>query len=113
MSAELSKLIENELTQLFDIRTERLRKEKKLREDIMAAKKDIQLLIKMFSEDVPSISIPMGDENTLEWDHRIKRLIYHRHGVSQFIENVSELKLVEVRKHLHLLIKSAKNFYAD
>lgn len=113
MSAELSKTIEHELTQLFDIRTERLRRDKKMKEDILAAKKDIQLLIKMFSEDVPSISVPMGDENFLEWDHRIKRLIYHRHGVSQFIENVNEAKLVEVRKHLHILIKSAKSFYAD
>lgn len=113
MSAELSKIIETELTQLFDIRTERMRREKKLKEEILLAKKDVQLLIKMFSEDVPSISVPMGDDNFLEWDHRIKRLIYHRHGVSQFIENVSETKLVEVRKHLHMLIKSAKNFYAD
>lgn len=113
MSEKMVKSIENELTQLFDLRREKIRKETKTRDEVASAKKDIQLLIKMFSEDVPSISVHVGNDDMLEWDARVKRLIYHRRGHAQYIENVSEAYLVEIRQYLHSLIKSAKNFYLN
>ncbi len=113
MKENLSESFEIELGQLFDLRREKIRRDERREEELRGAKKEIQLLLKMFSEDIPTVSVPLGSDTYLEWDARIKRLLYHHNGVSRFVESVQDGTLIEIRKHLLCLVKSAKKHYLD
>lgn len=113
MKENLSATFETELGQLFDLRREKIRRDARREEEIRSAKKEIQLLLKMFSEDIPTVSVALGSDNYLEWDARVKRLLYHHNGVSRYVESVQDSTLIEIRKHLLGLVKSAKNLYLD
>lgn len=105
--------LEKELGELFDIRNARIRRDRKLDEEAIAAQKDIKLLVKMFSEEIPSISITVAPNETLEWDSRSKKLVYHHDELTQFIEGVRRETLVRLRPFLHQLVKKAKSLYIE
>lgn len=105
--------LETELGELFDIRTAKLRREKTLNEDFLAAQKEVHMLILMFTDGIPSMTIPLGDNESLEWDEKISKLLYHKGELTQFIESVSKSTLVSIRPHLRALVRKAKDFYRD
>lgn len=113
MSTEVTRSLETQLGELFDLRKEKMRRNKMFEEAAIDAKKEIRLLIKTFSDDVPSITLPIGDDDSLEWDSGIKRLVYHHNGQTRFIESVKDQELIRIRPHLAALIRSAKEFYRD
>jgi hypothetical protein len=113
MSTEVTRSLETQLGELFDLRKEKLRRNKHFEDSAIDAKKDIRLLIKIFSDDVPSITLALGGDDFLEWDSGIKRLVYHHNGQTRFIENVKDQELIKIRPHLSSMIKSAKDFYRD
>lgn len=113
MKPEGKSILETELGELFDIRNAKVRREKQLNEDFVAAQKEVKMLILMFTDGIPSVTIPLGDREYLEWDHTICKLLYHKDEVSQFIEGISKATLVSIRPHLRELVRKAKEFYRD
>ena len=113
MSQETKTPLENELNELFDIRNARLRREKKLNEEAILAQKDIRMLIHMFSDGIPSLKLPLGDQEILEWDSEMKKLIYHRDQSSHFVQALNREEMVKIRPHLRDLVRRAKDFYRD
>lgn len=111
MSAEQKSLLETELSELFDIRSRKLRQEKVLHNEALQAKHDMKLVVLMFSEGIPDISVRMSDQEHLDWDSRLKRLVYHRGEVSQYVEAASNEILVKIRPHLRSLVHRAKEMY--
>lgn len=113
MSKDQSLKLEADLGELFDIRNARMARDKRQNEDAVAAQKDIKMLIMMFSDGIPSIHLPLGDHETLEWDFSGKRLLYHANGQTQYLDAASKDILIKVRPHLRDLVKKAQDFYRD
>lgn len=113
MSQEQKTQLETELGELFDIRNAKLRRDRKMNEEAILAQKDIRMLMHMFSDGIPSVTIPLGDEEFLEWDAEIKKLLYHKSHISHFVEALSKENMVRIRPHLRDLVRKAKDFYRD
>ena len=105
--------LESELSELFDIRKAKERRDKQRNDDAIAVQKDFKVLVMMFSDGVPNMTIPLGDNEFLEWDSRIKKLLYHCNDVSLFIENLKTDSLLKIKPHLHMLARKAKDFYSN
>lgn len=105
--------LETELGELFDIKTAKIRKEKFLNEEFLAAQKEVKMLILMFSDGIPTLKTPMKDNECLEWDADVRKLIYRRDQECLPIEAVSKETLVSVRPFLKQLVRAAKEFYLD
>lgn len=105
--------LESELGELFDIKTAKLRKEKILNDEFLAAQKEVKMLILMFSDGIPSLRIPLRDGETLAWDADVRRLIHCRNQESSLIESVSKETLVSIRPFLKDLVRAAKDFYQN
>lgn len=111
MTVEAKSVLETELGELYDIRTMKMRLEKSLTNEAFESKKDVKMIILMFSDGIPNINLPLSDEESLEWDAQTKRLIYHRKEFAQFIEAANNETLVRVRPYLKDLVKKAKEYY--
>lgn len=111
MSVEQKTALEIELGELFDIRSRKARQEKLQFQEAVDAKKDIKLLIRMFSEGVHDMQVFLSEREVLEWDSKLKRLVYHKGEYSQYIESASHEILVRVRPFLKDLAKKAKEYY--
>lgn len=105
--------LETELGELFDMRNAKLRKDKYLNEEFLAAQKEVKMLILMFSDGIPSIKIPMKDNECLEWDADVRKLVHRRNQECAAIESVSKETLVDIRPFLKQLVRAAKEFYLD
>lgn len=113
MTIKTSLPLETELGELFDIKSARLRKDKFLNEEFLSAQKEVKMLILMFSDGVPSLKIPMKENECLEWDADVRKLVYRRHQECSPIESVSKDALVSIRPFLRQLVRAAKEFYLD
>ncbi len=102
---------EKGLNELYDIRLrkERLRRENE--ENAMIVKKEIKLLTLMFSDGIKDISLPLDENEVLEWDSRSRRLIYHKGEVSRFIETVSNDLLIKIRPFLKMMVSQVRESY--
>ncbi len=105
--------LEVQLGELFDIKNAKARREKQINLESQEAHKEVKLLTLMFSDGIPSITIQLGDNERLEWDSQIKKLVYHSEERSIFMEGISKELLVKIRPHLNDLVKKAKEFYRD
>ena len=103
--------LESELEELFDIRYAKQRNEKDLKNEAMAAQKDIRLITHMFREGVPDLTIPLDDTSSLRWDALAKRLILINQAGTHNLEGAPRELLIQVRPHLTLLVRQAKDFY--
>lgn len=101
--------LEQDLLQLFDLRKTKVKKERILNLEVAEAKKDIRLLIRMFSDGIPDISIALNEGEKLIWDSGIKRILYSKKDITQFIEAAEKKTIVRVRPHLKTLVKLAKD----
>lgn len=102
-----------ELQELFDLRFAKARDEKKLADDTMATQQDIRLITHMFKEDVPDVSVPLGDEAWLKWDSQSKKLFYVKGQESTILESMPKQIMIKVRPHLRMLVDQAKDFYRN
>lgn len=103
--------LEKELEELFDIRHAKSRILRNNNEEAMRAQRDIRLLTHMFSDGIPEISIPLGDNEIIKWDPKTKRLMLVDQSSSQLLETASKEVMIRIRPHLTLLVKAAKDFY--
>lgn len=103
--------LESELEELFDIRYAKSRNEKDLKNEAMAAQKDVRLITHMFRDGVPDITIPIDDSNSLKWDSYAKRLILLNSAGAHNLEGATLERLIMIRPHLALLVRQAKDFY--
>jgi hypothetical protein len=103
--------LESELEELFDIRYAKIRNEKDLKNEAMAAQKDVRLITHMFRDGVPDITIPLTDSSSLRWDSNNKRLILLNSTGTHNLEGAPLETLIMVRPHLALLVRQAKDFY--
>jgi hypothetical protein len=105
--------LETELGELFDMKKARQRKDKFLNEEFLAAQKEVKMLILMFSDGIPSIQMPMKDNEYLEWNAEVRKLIYSSGQERSAIESVTKETLVSIRPFLKQLVRAAKEFYLD
>jgi hypothetical protein len=111
MSIDQKSMLETELGELFDIRKTRRRMEMREDQDIMETKNEIKLLIRMFSDGIPSMTVQIADHETLEWDNRVKKLLYQKNEYAQYIDTANKMTLLRIRPFLKELVKKAKNLY--
>ncbi len=103
--------LNQELTELFDMKKAKIRKEKLLQHEATEAQKDIRLLTLMFRDGIPDITIPMSDNEALLWDARGHQLLYKKDHQSQVVEGTSRDIIVRMRPFLIEIVKKAKEFY--
>lgn len=103
--------LNQELTELFDMKKAKIRKEKLLQHEATEAQKDIRLLTLMFRDGIPDITIPMSDNEALLWDARGHQLLYKKDHQSQVVEGTSRDVIVRMRPFLIEIVKKAKEFY--
>jgi hypothetical protein len=113
MSKEQSLKLESDLGLLFDIRNAKLAKEKKMNEEAALAQKDIKMLIMMFSDGIPSMTLSMGENENLQWDLQGKRLLYQLGDQVQYLDAAAKEILIRIRPYLRDLVKKAQDFYRD
>lgn len=100
--------LQTELNELFDIRTRKARQEKIISQEAQDVKREISLLILMFSQGISDLSVYINENEVLEWDGRVKRLIYHRGAQSFYLESVDPSILLRIRPFLKELVGRAK-----
>lgn len=105
--------LSTELEELFDIRSAKLRNEKNLNLEAMAAQRDIRLLTHMFREGIPDISLPMGENESIKWDSHKRCLIISSGDEEHLVEATSKETMIRVRPYLSQLVKVAKQIYSD
>lgn len=109
MAFEQKTVLESELSELFDLRIRKQRQEKILKQEVQEVKKDINMLILMFSQGISDMSVYLSDSEILEWDGRVKRLVYHKGPRSLFLEGASNDILLRIRPFLGQLVQKAKD----
>jgi hypothetical protein len=108
-----SPTIENQLEELFDIRRAKSRYEKILTQEAMEAQRDIRLIVHMFRDGIPDITIPINDSEAIQWDSSNKSLLLLGPDSTLPLEGSTKQIMIRVRPHLAMLIKQAKEFYKD
>ncbi len=111
--AEKSRSLENELEELFDIRHAKIRLEKYISQESMEAQRDIRVIIHMFRDGIPDVTIPINSFEAIKWDSHNKRLLLVSNDSSVILEATSRQTMIRVRPHLSLLVKAAKEFYKN
>ncbi len=100
--------IDQFMTEFQELRTRRSdsRKEEKiLLQDI---RQKLSLLTELFREGVHDFVLRIGQEESLEWDARLNRFIYHRRDASQFLELARPEILFRICPYLQDLMKKAR-----
>lgn len=104
--------LSTELEELFDIRSAKIRNEKNLNLEAMAAQRDIRLLTHMFREGIPDISMPMNENESIKWDAQKRCLILNTGEEEILVEATSKETMIRVRPFLSQLVKVAKQIYS-
>ena len=102
-----------ELVSLFDLRKTLLRDEKILTQAAFEAQRDIRYLTLMFCDGIPSLSMKVNDQETINWDSRAQKLLYIKDNHIQLLEASSKEIRVRMRPFLTDLVKKAKEYYSD
>jgi hypothetical protein len=102
-----------ELEELFDMKKARLRDEKRLTMEANEAQRDIRLLTLMFRDGIPSMSVPVSEDEQLRWDAESQKLLYVHQKQSQILEGAAREIRIRMRPQLSHLVKKAKEFYLD
>ena len=102
-----------ELEELFDIRSAKIRNEKTLNSEAMASQRDIRLLTHMFRDEVPDLSYLISNEETVRWDSERKRLLLISEGEEVLLEAAGRETMIRIRPFLSQLVKAAKEFYSS
>lgn len=113
MSLAQRQNLNQELTELFDLKKAKHRREKLLEQEAAEAQKDIRLLTLMFRDGIPDVTMPMADGEALIWDSRNHQLLFRKDNHAQVVEGTSREVMVRLRPVLIDLVKKAKDFYAD
>ncbi len=79
--------------------------EKILLQDI---RQKLKLLTDLFRESVHDFVVKIGQEESLEWDARLNRFIYHRREASQFLELARPEILFRICPYIQDLMKTAR-----
>lgn len=103
--------LSQELQQLFEIKTSRLKLEKELMAEASEAQKDIQLLTVMFMDGIPDVELSISETESIMWDKKAQKLLYAENGVPQLIESMSLEIIIKIRPYLIELVKKAKSLY--
>lgn len=111
MSVAQRENLNQELNELFDMKKAKIRKEKMLEQEATEAQKDIRLLVLMFRDGIPDISLPMSDSEVLVWDSRNQQLLYKKDHHAQVVEGIPREVMVRLRPYLIDIVKKAKEFY--
>lgn len=111
MSIAQRENLNQELNELFDMKKAKIRKEKMLEQEATEAQKDIRLLVLMFRDGIPDITMPMSDNEVLFWDSRNHQLLYKKESHTQVVEGTSRDVMVRLRPFLIDIVKKAKEFY--
>ncbi len=111
MSVAQRENLNQELNELFDMKKAKIRKEKMLEQEATEAQKDIRLLVLMFRDGIPDISMPMSDNEILFWDSRNQQLLYKKDNQAQVVEGIPREAMVRLRPFLIQIVKKAKEFY--
>lgn len=111
MSLAQRESLNQELNELFDMKKAKARKEKNLEQESTEAQKDIRLLVLMFRDGIPDISLPMSDGEYLCWDSRNQQLLYKKDNHAQVVEGIPRDVMVRLRPFLIDIVKKAKEFY--
>lgn len=112
MSLAQRETLNHELNELFDMKKAKLRREKQLEQEATEAQKDIRLLVLMFRDGIPDITIPMSDDEVIFWDSRNQQLLYKKNNQAQVVEGTSRDVMVRLRPFLIDIVKKAKEFYS-
>lgn len=112
MSIAQRENLNQELTELFDMKKAKARREKELEQEATESQKDIRLLTLMFRDGIPDVTMPMSDSEKLLWDSRNQQLLYVKDGQSQVVEGTSREIMVKMRPFLIQIVKKAKEFYS-
>lgn len=112
MSLAQRESLNQELNELFDMKKAKARKEKILEQEATEAQKDIRLLVLMFRDGIPDITMPMSDDEKLYWDSRSQQLLYLKDNHAQVVEGTSRDVMVRLRPFLIQIVKKAKEFYS-
>ncbi len=111
MSIAQRESLNQELTELFDMKKAKVRNEKRLEQEAEESQKDIRLLTLMFRDGIPDVVMPMSDNESLSWDARNQQLLYKKDNHSQVVEGISRDVMVKLRPYLIQIVKKAKEFY--
>lgn len=112
MSVAQRESLNQELNELFDLKKAKIRKEKLLEQEATEAQKDIRLLILMFRDGIPDVTMPMSDDESLIWDSRNQQLLYRKENHSQVVEQTTREVMARLRPFLIEIVKKAKEFYS-
>lgn len=105
--------LEAELEELFDIRHAKVRTEKFISQEAMAAQRDIRVITHMFRDGIPDVTIAVNDFEVIKWDSLSKRLLLVSNESTQILEATTRHTMIRMRPHLALLVKAAKEFYKN
>ncbi len=111
MSIAQRESLNQELTELFDMKKAKVRNEKRLEQEAEESQKDIRLLTLMFRDGIPDVTMPMSDNEFLSWDARNQQLLYRKDNHSQQVEGISRDVMVKLRPFLIQIVKKAKEHY--
>ena len=100
--------LSQELSQLFDLRKSKVRDQKKLNQEATEAHKDIRLLIHMFRDGIPDVTVTISENESLVWNSRVQQLLYCVDGRSHILEGTSCEIRVRLRPYLPEMVKKAK-----
>ncbi len=99
MDQFLSDIIEKKSQKLLSSKDEKIL--------ILETLQTLELMTRLFREEVNDILIRMSEKECLEWDARVKRFVYHRGETSQYLELARKEILFRVRPFLQDLLKKA------
>lgn len=105
--------LSQELMQLFEMKKEKLKDEKRITLEANEAQKDIQLVTLMFIDGIPNIEMSISENEILMWDEKQQKLLYVSGGESQIVEGTTREIRIRVRPYLIELVKKAKEIYKD
>ena len=100
--------LEVSLDELYDMRKKRERMARHDAEEAMKIKHEFRLVALMFSNGFGDISVPLSEDETIEWDASAKRILYHKGDMSQFIEAIDITNLLKLRPYLKMLVNKAR-----
>ena len=95
------------LTEFIDKKSQQLLSRKDEKILILETLQTLELMTRLFREEVNDIVIRMSERESLEWDARVKRFVYHRGETSQYLELARKDILFQVRPFLQDLLKKA------
>lgn len=111
MLEEQRSSLSQELAELFEMKKEKIKDEKRLTLEANEAQKDIQLVTHMFIDGIPNMGISISENEKILWDGKVQKLLYVNGKETQMLEGASREVRVMVRPYLIELVKRAKEAY--